>query len=192
MKRNLKALGLMLAAVFAMSALGATAASAAEFHAASAPVTINGTQSTGHQFKTDAGTVTCKVATFTGTQSSKTSATVTMTPTYKECTAFGFINVPIHTNGCAYIFNANGNTEVECPAGKTFEITAPGCTTKVGPQSITGGNTFTNNAGKTQITVDTDITGKIAYNECGSATTGGTYTGGTTVTGAGGVAVWWE
>jgi hypothetical protein len=168
-----------------------SAADAAEFHSASAPVTLNGTQSTAHKWTTDAGTVTCKVATFTGTQSTKTSSSSTMTPTYKECVAFGFINVPIHTNGCAYLYGPNGTTALECPAGKMIEITTPGCTTTIGPFHFSFGTTFANDATRVVLKTKHETKG-IPYDECGSATTGAAYTGETTVTGAGGVAVWWE
>jgi hypothetical protein len=191
MNRKIKTLGVVLASVFAMSAIGASAASAAEFHSAIHPQEIHGTQTTGHVFTTNAGTVTCKKATFTGTTSAKTSATQTLSPDYNECTAFGFINVPIHENGCAYIFDASGTTEVECPEGKKIEITAPFCTTTVGPQHIAGGMSFANNAGKTDINATTNIKTEIDYNECGTNRTNGSYTGGTTVTGASG-SIWYE
>ena len=189
MNRKFKTLGLVLASVFAMSALGASAASAAEFHSAAHPQTITGSQSGSHVFTTNAGTVTCTTANFTGTTSAKTSATQTLAPDYNNCTAFGFINVPIHENGCAYIFNINGTTEVECPSGKKIEITAPFCTTTVGPQHLaTGGNTF-HTVGSTpnrHITTTTHISNEIDYNECGTNRTNGTYTGTTTVKGASG------
>ena len=190
MKRNLKTLGLVLASVFAMSAIGASAASAAEFHSAVHPQSVSGSQTTSHVFTTDAGTVTCKKATFSGTTAAKTSTTQTLTPSYTECTAFGFVNVPIHINGCGYIFHNNGTTVVECPSGKSIQITAPFCTTSVGAQHIASGMSFGNNAGKTDIVATTNIKG-IAYNECGTPKTNGTYTGTTTVTGASG-SIWYE
>ena len=185
MKRKFKALGLVLASVFAMSAIGASAASAATtFHTAVHPQSVSGSQTTTHVFTTDAGTVTCKKATFSGTTAASTSATQTLTPDYSECTAFGFVNVPIHENGCGYIFNANGTTEVECPSGKKIEITAPFCTTTVGPQHIAGGMSFSNGTGDVNAT--TKIEKEIDYNECGTNKTNGSYTGTTTVTGGSG------
>lgn len=185
MKRKFKTLGLVMAAVFAMSAVSVSAASAAEFHAASAPVTLSGSQTTSHVFTTAAGTVTCKVATFSGTSSVKTTSEITMVPTYEGCTAFGFVEVPVHVKG-DYLFTANGDIHI---TGK-FQITAPFCTTTVeGPQTIKGGNSFANNAGKTDVNVTTNAKG-IAYDECGTPRTGATYTGGTTVTGSSNV--WYE
>ena len=188
MNRKLKTLGLVLASVFAMSAIGASAASAAEFHSEVHPQSVSGTQTTSHVFTTDAGTVTCKKATFSGTTSASTSATQTLTPDYNECTAFGFTNVPVHENGCAYIFNANGTSEVECPSGKKIEITAPFCTTSIGPQHFASGSHTYHN--ETSILWGfyrkTTHTTKMAYNECGTNKTNGTYTGNTDIKGASG------
>ncbi len=193
MKRNLKALGLVVASVFAMSAIAASAASASTtFHSTVHPQNLSGTQVESHVFTTDAGTVTCKKAVFTGATSALTSATQTLSPDYNECTAFGFINVPIHENGCGYLFNANGTTEVECPTGKTIEITVPFCTTTVGPQHIASGMSYANGSsgGKSDVTATTNIGAEIDYNECGTKKTNGKYKGSTTVTGAsGGISV---
>jgi hypothetical protein len=195
MNRKIKTLGIVLASVFAMSAIGASAASAAEFHSAVHPQEIHGVQTVGHVFTTDAGTVTCKTATFTGTTSAKTSPTQTLAPDYNNCTAFGFINVPIHENGCDYLFNANGTTEVKCPTvsgvKQKIEITVPFCTTTVGEQHIGAGMSFTNNAGETDIIATTNIKEEIDYVECGGPLTeNGSYKGTTTVTGKSG-SVWY-
>lgn len=182
MKRKFKTLGLVMAAVFAMSAVSVSAASAAEFHAETAPVTLSGSQSSTHVFTTAAGTVTCKVATFSGSSSVKTTKEITMTPKYENCTAFGFISVPIDVKG-DYLFTANGDIHVN----GEFLITTPGCTTTVSKQTIKGGNSFSNGAG--DVNVETNASG-IAYNECGTERTGATYTGKTTVTGSS--VIWYE
>jgi hypothetical protein len=187
MKHKFKALGLVLAAVFAFSAVSVASASAAEFHSAAAPTTLTGNQATSHVFTTNAGTVTCKTATFTGTQSVVTSSTTTLAPTYSNCTAFGFLGVPIDSNGCSYVFSATGSTQIQCPAGKSIEVTVPFCTTSVGPQTIASGMTF-ETVGTTPnrtILAKTNISG-IHYNECGTERTNGTYTGTTKVTGSAG------
>jgi hypothetical protein len=186
-----KSLGLVSAAVLAMSALGASAASAGEFHSANAPATITGTQSVSHVFTTNAGAVTCKSATFSGTQSGKTATEITMTPTYKDCTAFGFINVPIDTNGCAFRFLSNGTTVIECPFGPEIEITVPKCTISIGPQHLASGMSYTTtgSAPNRAITTDTNISG-IEYDECGTVRTNGTYSGSTSLKGSAGE-IWW-
>jgi hypothetical protein len=189
MIRNLKSLGVIVAAVFAMSAIGASAASAAEFHAGSSSGFITGTQISGaggHVFTTSAGTVTCSVAHFEGTFTSSTATSQTITPKYEKCTAFGFINVPIHINGCDYNFTAatGGQVHIICAAGKAIEITTPGCTTTVGTQTVEK-NEFTNSTdtttGKMHVILHTTVSG-IVYNECGTVRNNGTYKGTTTIT----------
>jgi hypothetical protein len=192
MSRKLKMLGLVVGAVFAISAMSAQAAFAATEFVAEAGTTtgkITGVQTTGHVFTTNAGTVTCKVAHFEGTFSTNSATTQTVTPKYENCTAFGFIGVPIDINGCTYTFTAAAPGEVVVTCGtKPIEITVPGCTTTVGSQTIKEKNEYTNGTnsatGKMDVTVDTDVTGggTITYNECGTVRTNGTYTGQTTVT----------
>lgn len=188
MKLKGKILGLGLATAFA---LGATGASAAEFHSGAGlnPNPLSGIQSTGHVFTTNAGTVTCTTVSFSAGAPAGTTSSLTLTPNYDKCSAFGFINTAIDENGCAYVLHAGGTSEIECPSGKKIEITAPFCTTTVGPQHLaTGGNTF-HTVGSTpnrHITTTTHISNEIDYNECGTNRTNGTYTGTTTVKGASG------
>lgn len=191
MKHKFKALGLVLAAVFALSAVSVASASAAQFHSALAPTVISGAQSTSHVFTTNAGTVTCKTAKFSGSQAVVTSETQTLTPKYENCTAFGFVGVTIDTNECAYEFNANGSTKVVCPSGKAIEVTVPFCTTSVGPQTFASGMTYetVGTSPSRSILAKTNISG-IKYNECGTERTNGTYTGTTSVAGSAGE-VWW-
>lgn len=200
MKRNLKALGLVIAAVLAMSAF-ASAAQATDFHVSAAPATSKGTQSTTHHFKTGTFDVTCEIAEFEGTQSTKTAATQTMTAKYDKCHViilFTFA-ATVNMNGCDYLFNANGDVTLECPAGKVVEITSAGCNVTIGAQKIVGGAEYKNNATKTELTVVAKGKG-ITYHQIGSscATKNGNdaeYTGNTLVKATSGGAatnVWWE
>lgn len=212
MIRNLKVLGLAVAAVLALTALAASAASAAEFHGEEGNLTLSGTQTTINVFRTDAGEVTCKKASFSGTTTAATVTSVTVTPSYSECHAIFFgltVNVTVDVNGCAYIIGANGHVTLECPENKHIEVTAPGCTTtiKAANNQTMESVSFTNEGTTTgrSIIVDSNIT-NIAYEEdtvgtntCaspGKATTGGIYTGSVTVSAknGGGTAkgIWWE
>jgi hypothetical protein len=173
MKMNPRVAGMVIGLAMAVFS---SQASAAEFHLGY-PVT--GEQTTTHYFTTFAGKVTCKTVHWSGTAASTTSE-LTMTPKFETCTAFGFINTPIDVNGCALLITATGVTHVECPAGKEIEITTPGCTTKIGPQTISG-NTFANNAGKTDVVMTMNASG-ITYNECGKSFSNATYTGASTLT----------
>jgi hypothetical protein len=184
MRRN--TLGILLAAVFALSAVGGSAASA-NFTAGSTTGNSTGVQTTGHVFTTNAGTTTCATAHFAGTWVAANSTSATVTPKWEGCKAFGFIGVPIDVNGCSIegTTNEGGEAHIKCPAGKAMEITTPGCTTSVGPQTLKT-NTYTNTTnattGKMDVLIHTNIAG-ITYNECGTARTNGTYTGTTTFTG---------
>lgn len=193
MKHKFKALGLVLGVVFALSAVGVASASAAEFHSSVENNAVTGTQKASHVFTTNAGTVTCTTAKFTGTQGPLASPTTKLTPTYENCTAFGFIGIKIDTNGCNYNFNATGSTIVECPTGKAIEVTVPFCTTSVGPQTLPSGMSY-ETLGSTpnrSILATTNISG-ITYNECGTERTNGTYKGTTEVKGQSSSEIWFE
>ncbi|HEX3240820.1 MAG TPA: hypothetical protein VHR18_11905 [Solirubrobacterales bacterium] len=191
MNRQIKTLGAVLASALAISALSASAVPAAEFHSAFHPQTISGNSVVAHSFTTNAGLVTCKKAVLTGSTSALTASSWTLYPDYSECIAFSFINVPIHENGCGYLLYATGTQEIECPGSNKIEITFPFCTLTVGPQHLGSGVTFTNNAGKTDIIQNVDVTGELDYNECGTFRTNGTYGGKTTWTGGSG-SIWYE
>jgi hypothetical protein len=208
MNRKLKALGLALVAVFALAAMSAATASAEEFHSETAHTTYTGAQVAEDIFTVNAGTVKCKKAEYAGTQSVATSKEATVSPTYKECTAFGFVNTTIDVNGCGYIFTrtpVNGDESsihIECPAGNSIVVTAFNCEVTVPAQTLSGGVTYTNEgAGTTRsIIVDVNLTG-ITYIQHSKSfpgcktegTTGagatslfhdGTYSGSATITGA--------
>jgi hypothetical protein len=187
MIRNVKSPTVLVAAVLALSALGASSASA-NFTAGSTTGNLTGIQTVSHVVTTSAGTVTCSTTHFTGTWVTANSTSQTVTPRYEGCKAFGFIGLPIDVNGCSIegTTNATGELHLKCPAGKAIEITVPGCTTSFGPQTI-GSDTYTNSTnpvtGKMDVLSHTDITSSITYNECGTVRFNGSYTGTTTYTG---------
>jgi hypothetical protein len=116
-------LGIALVAVLALSAVAATAASAAEFKATSSPVMLFAGQDTKHVFTTDGSAVECETATFEAASVTAPSKTVTVTPDYKGCTAFGFVGAKVEMKGCQYEFlepNASlvGNVKLACGANK--------------------------------------------------------------------------
>jgi hypothetical protein len=120
MIRKFKALGLALVAVFAMSAIVATAAQAAAGTLTSEGKTVIATaeQSGEHEFvltdhETEPGkfaNTKCKKAAFTGTAGVTDGATsVTAHPVYTECTAFGQ-PATITTTGCDYVLKTGTPT----------------------------------------------------------------------------------
>jgi hypothetical protein len=154
MIRNLKALGLALVAVFAMSAFVASAASAAQGTLTTFPegstVIATAEQTGEHEFvltdhKIGEGfaTTKCKKAAFTGTAGVKTGATsVNAHPVYTECIAFGQ-PATITTTGCDYLLKvgefAGGaapvTTDLVCAAGSVIKIVTGTCEVTVGAQT---------------------------------------------------------
>jgi hypothetical protein len=179
MIRNLKALGLALFAVLAMGAFTASAASAGDFHSESATHTvIKGSQVGSDVFTVKAGTVKCEEATYAGEQVGATATTVKVTPTYTECTAFGFVKTAIDTNGCTYEFSGdNNNVVIACPTAP-ITVTAFNCHVKVGSQSLAG-ITYTNTPTKAEAEHEEKETGKssrLRDVDVGVNITGITYT----------------
>jgi hypothetical protein len=209
MSRKIKVLGL-LAVMFALTAVSASSAMAVEkyFHSdsPSGKTTLMGTQATNHVFTTNAGTITCNTVTLDGMQETNTTMEWTIEATTSACTVFGFVGVTIDTNGCHYLYTTENTTggslaavtvHITCPSGKKIEVTVPGCTTSIGPQTI-GGFTIQNttSGGKKAVSIITNVSG-IEYNECGTVRKNATLTGTTTVWGTdtvGGAAVnvWYE
>jgi hypothetical protein len=170
MTRNLKILGLALAAVLAMTAVMASAAQATKFHATKYPVKLTAIEDTqDHVFKAGGGQVTCNTTDFTGT-ATEDSSTQTINATYDECEALeneatidGFgLTAP----NCDYLFHASGTADLKCKAGTQVVITTPVCNFTVPAQNGLATLKFTNKAasGITQhdITVDINVT-KIKY-----------------------------
>jgi hypothetical protein len=134
MIRNLKALGLALVAMLAMSAVVASAGQAANFTAAEYPATLTGEQiaSEKHVFTVAGGRkVTCEGATFSGTLTSP-SSTQTITPAYSACHANilgAILPATVTFNDCDYLFHVTagathdwtGTADLVCPT-KDVEI----------------------------------------------------------------------
>lgn len=177
--RNLKILGLALVAVFALSAMAASMASADDLTAEKYPVTLTGDQDGQTDvFTTTAGTVTCKKASYHGTISGP-STEVSATPTYSECLALGFTGT-IDMNECTYKFKIGGSgsttstVDIVCPAGKEITVTAIAagttkCIIHVPPQTGLTHVNWTNVAGPPkEITGDIEIT-NLKYSHTGTA-----------------------
>lgn len=105
------------------------------------PVTIHGTTAAGEKLLTEAGTVECKQDSYHGTLSAESSS-LTLTPVWKTCTAFGFA-ATVESEGCAYVLNVSDKPstdnyqaawDVSCPAGKSIKTVAATCKFEVKPQ----------------------------------------------------------
>lgn len=142
---NYKALGLTLAAVFAICAFLASAAAAAEFHDEKAGAALVGEGEGEAIFATETGEMKCKKTSASGTYGETTTVSVIeLAPSLSECTVAGFATT-VDLNGCKYKPAANQTFHIICPIGKLIEITAPGCTVTWPPQTIAASITYTNN-----------------------------------------------
>jgi|GEM_PF-1818906 len=159
MIRNLKALGLALVAVFALSAMAATAASAQGKITSDSPVTlvISETGAAGANALTAFGySVECPGTTYKGHKVNSTdliasgSTTATITPTYKQpCHVNGGRQATIAPNGCDFVFHVGGTVsapiynvmaDVVCPvAADGIHVTVFGNT----PPAAHGANICT-------------------------------------------------
>jgi len=219
MIRNLKVLLAAAMAVGVLGALSASGAQAAEFHCSVEPcrVTVkpDGTGKTAHQVITikvgsQTFSTTCNTITGEGTSSTKTFKELTLTNIVgAECSIQGEA-ANLTMNGCHYLMKvtgaSTGSLTIICPAGKQIEAGTnggSGCIYNIPAQGPLNGFKFHNNEAKTEITVETSITGMAVTinNKCygikeGPAeaefTTGNTIL--TSETDPGGVmaSLWWE
>ncbi|HEY5815726.1 MAG TPA: hypothetical protein VIS95_05240 [Solirubrobacterales bacterium] len=184
MIRNLKALGLALVAVFAMSAMTASAASATDFFttANQEPAYLTGS-SHDNIFNIPGGSsFQCTTSAFDGT-GVHGGSTVTVLPTYSgilnetphtnpKCTA-SLGTVTIDVNHCHYVLTGNttgsdngtdATVSIVCGAAGPIKITGPlGCTVSVPSQTPTSGGVVydneTNHPGGSAIKVTATSTG---------------------------------
>jgi hypothetical protein len=180
-----KALGLALIAVFAMSAIAASGAQAETwFHSDTNPTVITGSVIEQTKFVTSGGTWKCNKeeykATSTGVQngSTWTTKTITFTPIFGECTAFGFvgatIDVDIPGHECGYLYHLTNNTpptatvDIECKhADEDITVTSPFCTMHIEQQTGLAHVVFTNEGATTDtkdLLTNVTLTG-IKYTE---------------------------
>lgn len=221
MNRKLKALGLAFVAAFAMSAVVASGASAAETFHSDGHHTILDAESigaAGQVFKTTVDTLKCTGVSVDGTTNETETHELTATATYSGCSAVGLkLTTRVTMTTCDYKFTS---TLVEHTGQKHAEVHIE-CTNpedeidiealflgayrqcvKVPPQTpTTPGVTYSNGgSGSTEdIVVKATVEG-IKYTEvgiCGSNTVhnDGTYEGEVTVKGTdtegNHTAIWW-
>jgi len=145
MTRNFKALGLALAAVFAIGAVIASAALAQNgIFTSDGPATLKGTptgEAGSNAITVFSQAVTCPNATYTGHKLSVTphekvpnnSSSVTITPTYGACKVGGTLKATVDMNGCDFAIHLTKTTGVAdqyavtttvvCPTGKHIVFT---------------------------------------------------------------------
>lgn len=155
--RKLKTIGVAMIAVFAMSAVAASSASAVlpDFHSEVETTWIVGTQHVRTALGTPAGTVKCGAAAtdatvtqadITGTKiaaSNFTKDELSLTPTCNNATAFGQA-ATVAFNGCTFEINTpttlvTGDAWLKCPAGQTVTVNVPAgnCSIHINEQGST-------------------------------------------------------
>ena len=191
MIRNIKLLALTALAALAVTAVAASAAHAEQttFTAGSTSGTITATNSGTETFSTVNGTVVCKTSHLVGTFTATSFTTLTVTPTYTGCEAFGFAEATVTTTGCTYTFTGKegtGATEtlatstVKCSGTSKITVSGGGCTTTVGPQGPLNHVKFSNTTTGTPDDVDANTTfSGITYVASGFCFRTGTFTDGT-------------
>lgn len=202
MNRNLKGLGLALVAAFAMSAFGASSASASFplFHVEAEDTVLTGSQgqlAALNILTTDFGELKCKDVKYIGTQEVFTTSTMTLKPKFEQC-QHGGENAVVTENSCAFVFHLGESTEpieaqmdIECVDGDQLVVHTEECTTTIPPQAGLKKVTFTNEGEATTRSVIADLNvEEIHYVEHGEGcasetvtTENGTFKGKTTVTG---------
>jgi hypothetical protein len=162
-------LGTVLAAVFVLNAVLATAAVAeGEYTASSYPTTVTGASPLGNTtFNTEAGSMEC----FTHYEASlsETSFQLTAKATITECRAFGFLSGSVTMGSCDHLITTpvksgadlwKAATHLKCtnPA-QPIRVTASTCEATIGEQSPGGHITITNNTGGGDVTIQANVSG---------------------------------
>ncbi len=174
MIRNLKILGLALAAVCAIGAVASSAALANVNYWFVAPgsawTLLSGSQSGSFndRFKVDGvvggveGITKCETSSYAGATSATTTTTMTLAPEYKNCELEPFGQATVTMNGCEYVIHTDplgGKTSsydtvttIECPTGKEITIEAKiggilKCTVHIEPQNLGTGIVLSNTSG---------------------------------------------
>jgi hypothetical protein len=122
MNRKMKALGLALIAAFAMSAVAAAGASAAEFTSEEYPVVVSGSTETSHDFTAGEGlVVSCTDNEFVSNEYGAATSALMVDPTYENC-EFAGLPATVDFTGCSFEFYPNETADLSCPTGKSVDI----------------------------------------------------------------------
>lgn len=145
MERGFRGLtGLFLSPLVILLVLAAPAAGDG-FAAVSYPVTISGTQlGSGPVFGTEAGSVTCESSTLTSPTLSERATSLTLTPTFSNCKAFGSMTATVSATGCTFVLKEATETEFEkfegsmdlnCESEQSIVISTLSCEAQISGQT---------------------------------------------------------
>lgn len=166
-----------LCGLMAVASLLAVPASAAaigpgEFLFSTYPNKAHAVQTTKHVLTLTGFEATCKVVNLDSSTLSGPATELTLTPTYSECTAFGFGGATVATNGCTYKLNQpegaadawEGGFAIACPEGKKITITVSvpfiaKCKVEIGPQATSGTVDYENDTAAGEIDIAFALSG---------------------------------
>lgn len=192
--KRIKTVGLIIGAALALTALGASSATAAQFRAEEYPTTVAGAQITEFALGTN-GTKSpiktkCSKVTFAGVESEASSA-MTVTPTLSGCKTAGVSSTP-SVNSCYFVFHSTneeapfvGGVDVTCSKeNDTIDFAVPGleCTIKIPAQNGLGSVAYSNSGSSRSraITATLNLTGlRYIYSGKGCPGGSGTFENGT-------------
>jgi len=194
--RNARILGLAMLAMFSMGAVTAVSARGDTLTSSGASSVLTGTAEPGFtdELKLTSGVAKCPDAKYDATITGNvtTTGSVSATPTYTGCTAFGFPATVDHKE-CKYQFKilagTNGTVNLVCPnAGEEVTVTAIGagtikCTVHVPPQTDITGIIKYSNTGSNSITLEVSLNG-ITYTHTEGTGVGACKPSGTATNGA--------
>lgn len=171
MLRRVKALGIALVAIFAMTTIAASSAYAETEFEGTGDSTLNGVQLNTHAFVFNGVVVTCPSFTATGTLPVAKTGEITLTPTYKNCKV-GSHPAIFDFTGCDYTFTGSGEVHLECSPGEHVDIIATEfgeniCTITMFAGSFLGSkysNELNGTTGKVDVRVFHSMTG-LEYQE---------------------------
>lgn len=132
--------------ILVLGAISPGAAIAGEFHSEIGTDTAIKASQVGTDVTTvNGGTWKCNEITYSGTQVGATATTIKVVPRFSECSAFGFVNIPIDSQQCTYEFSGdNSNMVIACPATEPLTVTSFNCWVTIPSQTIVGGVTYAN------------------------------------------------
>jgi hypothetical protein len=174
--KRVKLVGPALLVVLASVVAVPSAQAGAGFDVEETPASVSGAQEGNAVFELEGLKVSCKKATLTGSMTEPTSnlETLSVTPSYTECTA-SEAEATVTTTGCTYVLHAgeeteadkfSGSVDVSCTGGNAITISALKCEAKIETQSGIKTVSYTDNTAATPDKFTAAISStKVKYNK---------------------------
>jgi hypothetical protein len=171
-----------LAAALAISLVGVTSASAAQF-TASAVGELTGKATSTQKLTTGAGTIECTTAATSGSITSIAASEQAALVVYGGCRMLGFITAEV--SPANYVFTSTGEVRIAKPI--TIKLPLSGCSIVIRDQTVSSVS-FTN-AGETNVMESSSVSGILSVGSggiCGGSSSVGQYSGNSEISRVGG------